>query len=189
MTEVGPVTYECPVRPGVLHVMEGAYIAEIIDPATGQHVPSGEAGELVLTTLGRLGSPLIRYRTGDLVRSALDSHCECGRNELALEGGILGRTDDMVCIRGVNVYPSSVEEILRAHGGVAEYQVLVQRTDSLAEISIQAEPLPSVANAAAFAEELELALQTAFNLRIPVTAVAPGSLPRFEMKAKRWVQM
>ena len=76
MTEVGPVTYECPVRPGVLHVMEGAYIAEIIDPATGQHVPSGEAGELVLTTLGRLGSPLIRYRTGDLVRSALDSHCE-----------------------------------------------------------------------------------------------------------------
>ena len=189
MTEVGPVTYECPVRPGVLHVMEGAYIAEIIDPATGQHVPSGEAGELVLTTLGRLGSPLIRYRTGDLVRSALDSHCECGRNELALEGGILGRTDDMVCIRGVNVYPSSVEEILRAHGGVAEYQVLVQRTDSLAEISIQAEPLPSVANAAAFAEELERALQTAFNLRIPVTAVAPGSLPRFEMKAKRWVQM
>ena len=101
----------------------------------------------------------------------------------------MGRTDDMVCIRGVNVYPSSVEEILRAHGGVAEYQVLVQRTDSLAEISIQAEPLPSVANAAAFAEELERALQTAFNLRIPVTAVAPGSLPRFEMKAKRWVQM
>ena len=188
MTEVGPVTYECPVRPGVLHVMESAYIAEIIDPATGQHVATGEAGELVLTTLGRLGSPLIRYRSGDLVRSARDSHCECGRNELALEGGILGRTDDMVCIRGVNVYPSSVEEILRANGGVAEYQVLVRRTDSLAEISIQAEPLPAVTNATAFAEELERALQTAFNLRIPVAAVAPGSLPRFEMKAKRWVQ-
>lgn len=188
MTEVGPVTYECPVRPCVLHVMESAYIAEIIDPATGQHVASGEVGELVLTTLGRLGSPLIRYRTGDLVRSALDSQCECGRNELALEGGILGRTDDMVCIRGVNVYPGSVEEILRAHGGVAEYQVLVSRTGSLAEISIKAEPLAPVADAAMFAGELERALQMAFNLRIPVTVVAPGSLPRFEMKAKRWVQ-
>lgn len=188
MTEVGPVTYECPVRPRVLHVMEGSYIAEIIDPATGQHVHSGDAGELVLTTLGRLGSPLIRYRTGDLVRSALDSHCECGRNELALEGGILGRTDDMVCIRGVNVYPSAVEEILRVHGGVAEYQVQVNRTDALAEITLRAEPLPSVTNAAAFAGELEGALQTAFNLRIPVTAVAAGSLPRFEMKAKRWLQ-
>ena len=189
MTEVGPVTYECPVRPRVLHVMESGYIAEIIDPATGQHVASGESGELVLTTLGRLGSPLIRYRTGDLVRSALDSQCDCGRNELALEGGILGRTDDMVCIRGVNVYPSAVEEIFRVHGGVAEYQVQISRRDALAEISIQAEPLPSVADAVAFAAELESALQVAFNLRIPVTAVVSGSLPRFEMKAKRWIQV
>ena len=101
----------------------------------------------------------------------------------------MGRTDDMVCIRGVNVYPSSVEEILRAHGGVAEYQVVVSRTDALAEISIKAEPLRAATDAAGFADELERALQTAFNLRIPVAAVAPGSLPRFEMKAKRWVQM
>lgn len=189
MTEVGPVTYECPVRPRVLHVMESAYIAEIIDPATGEHVAAGQPGELVLTTLGRLGSPLIRYRTGDLVRSALDTQCECGRSELALEGGVLGRTDDMVCIRGVNVYPSAVEEILRTQGGVAEYRVQVSRTDALAEIAIQAEPDSSVADPTAFASRIEGALQTAFNLRIPVSAVPAGSLPRFEMKAKRWVQV
>lgn len=188
MTEVGPVTYECPARPRVLHVMENAYIAEIIDPATGQHVPAGDAGELVLTTLGRLGSPLIRYRTGDLVRSSPDTLCECGRSELALEGGILGRTDDMVCIRGVNVYPSAIEEILRTQGGVAEYRVHVKRSEALSELAIEAEPESSVPDAHAFAARLEAALQTTLNLRIPVSAVAPGSLPRFEMKAKRWVQ-
>ncbi len=186
MTEVGPVTYECPVRPRVLHVMEHAYIAEIIDPVSGEHVPTGETGELVLTTLGRIGSPLIRYRTGDQVRAALDTPCECGRHELALEGGILARTDDMVCVRGVNVYPSAVEEILRAHGGVAEYQVRVSRHGALVEITLHAEPAATVPDPTALALELEKALQTALNLRIPVTLAAPGTLPRHEMKARRW---
>lgn len=188
MTEVGPVTYECPVRPRVLHVMENAYIAEIIDPASTRHVHAGETGELVLTTLGRIGSPLIRYRTGDMVRAAADTQCECGRSELALEGGILGRTDDMVCVRGVNVYPGAIEEILRAQGGVAEYRVCVNRSDSLAELSVEAEPDSSISDPREFAARLETALQTALNLRIPVASVAAGSLPRFEMKAKRWAQ-
>src|SRR5206468_2470798 len=121
MTEVGPVTYECPARAGVLHVIESAYLAEILDPGTGAPVQPGDSGELVLTNFGRAGSPLLRYRTGDVVRACPDTICECGRSELALEGGILGRIDDMVVVRGVNVYPSAVEEILRAHGGVAEY--------------------------------------------------------------------
>jgi phenylacetate-CoA ligase len=188
MTETGPVTYECPVRPRVLHVLENAYVAEIIHPDTCAHVPTGETGELVLSTLGRLGSPLLRYRTGDLVRAAHDTVCECGRSELALEGGILGRTDDMVCVRGVNLYPSAVEEILRTHGGVAEYQVQVDTASTLTEIAIKVEPLPTVSDVAALAHELESALQTAFNLRIPVTVVPQGSLPRFEMKAQRWVR-
>jgi phenylacetate-CoA ligase len=188
MTETGPVTYECPARPRVLHVLENAYVAEIINPDTGAHVPTGETGELVLSTLGRLGSPLLRYRTGDLVRAALDTVCECGRSELALEGGILGRTDDMVCVRGVNLYPSAVEEILRAHGGVAEYQVQVDTASTLPEITIKVEPLPMVSDLAALAHQLESALQTAFSLRIPVTVVPQGSLPRFEMKAQRWVR-
>jgi len=189
MTETGPVTYECPVKPRVLHVLENAYVAEIVHPETGAQVPTGDTGELVLTTLGRLGSPLLRYRTGDLVRSALDTVCECGRSALALEGGILGRTDDMVCVRGVNIYPGAIEEIVRAHGSVAEYQVQVDAITTLPEIILKVEPLPDVSDTAAFARQLEGALQIAFNLRIPVTTVAAGSLPRFEMKAQRWVRL
>jgi phenylacetate-CoA ligase len=186
MTETGPVTYECPARPRVLHVLESSYIAEIVDPAGSGHVAAGQAGELVLTTLGRVGSPLLRYRTGDLVCAALDTVCECGRSELALEGGILGRTDDMVCVRGVNIYPSAVEEILRAHHGVAEYQASVDTASTLAQLAIRIEPQPDVQEPAALAHQLESALQNAFNLRIPVTVAPPGSLPRFEMKAQRW---
>lgn len=188
MTEVGPVTYACPARPCVLHVMETAYIAEVIDPATGRAVESGRTGELVLTTLGRVGSPLLRYRTGDLVKPALDTVCECGRSELALEGGILGRTDDMVVVRGVNVYPSAVEEIIHAQGGVAEYRVQISAAQALTEMSVQIELEPNHGDASALAHGLEKAFGKAFALRIPVTIASAGSLPRFEMKAKRWVR-
>jgi phenylacetate-CoA ligase len=188
MTETGPVTYECPVRPRVLHVLETAYIAEIINPETGAHVPAGESGELVLTNLGRVGSPLLRYRTGDMVKAALDTMCECGRSELALEGGILGRTDEMVCVRGVNIYPPAVEHIVREQGSVAEYQVHVHTSESLAQLRLDIEPEPGVSDPSALARAIETALQTAFNLRIPVAVVPCGTLPRFEMKAKRWLK-
>ncbi|MDB6015862.1 MAG: phenylacetate--CoA ligase family protein [Pedosphaera sp.] len=189
MTEVGPVTHECPVQPGVLHVIESAYYPEVIDPLTDQPSPMGHAGELVLTTLGRTGSPLLRYRTGDLVkleRSA--SPCACGRNDATLPGGILGRTDDMLVVRGVNIYPSAVEEILRAAAGVAEYQVRISEVSALIEMSIQIEPRPECADATALAERLEKDFQASLSLRIPITVVPFGTLPRFEMKAKRWVR-
>lgn len=189
MTEVGPVTYECPVRPRVLHVLENAYIAEIVDPQTGAANQPGETGELVLTTLGRLGSPLLRYRTGDLVRASRDTICECGRSDLALEDGILGRTDDMVCVRGVNIYPSAVDEVVRRTSGVAEYQVQVNASGTLTELSLKVEPLPEITSTESLIRELETALQTAFNLRVPVTAVPVGNLPRFEMKARRWLRV
>ena len=113
MTEIGPVSYGCPKRPGVLHIVADSYIPEVIDPLTLQPVSRGVTGELVLTNLGRLGSPLIRYRTSDIVRAATEDRCVCGTGDLALEGGILGRTDDMLLVRGVNVYPAAVENILR----------------------------------------------------------------------------
>jgi phenylacetate-CoA ligase len=189
MTEVGPVTHECPARPGVLHVIESAYYAEIIDPITGQAVPPRQPGELVLTPLGRTGSPLLRYRTGDLVRAEpTGARCVCGRCDLALPGGILGRTDDMIIVRGVNVYPSAVDEILRANESVAEYQVRVSETESLLEISIEIEPRPGCTDVDALVNRLEKTFETGFALRIPVTAMPPGSLPRFEMKARRWVR-
>lgn len=187
MTETGPVSYQCPVRPQLLHVMETGYIAEIVKPGGGEHVSAGEKGELILTTLGRWGSPLLRYRTGDLVQAGRAAVCECGSHELVLEGGILGRTDDMVVVRGVNVYPSAVEDILRAQEGVAEYQVQVERSNALAELSLKLEPLPDVADPAALAQRVQTALHNALNLRVPVQPVTPGTLPRFEMKARRWI--
>jgi phenylacetate-CoA ligase len=185
MTEVGPVTFECPSRPGVLHVMEESHFAEIIDPSSGGATRRGQAGELVLTPLGRVGSPVLRYRTGDLVQAASRDVCECGRSDLALDGGILSRIDDMVVVRGVNIYPSGVDEIIRATGRVTEYRVHVDTSRPLAELRIEIEPDGS---SEGVREELEKSLNRAFSIRIPVQCVTSGTLPRFEAKAKRWVR-
>lgn len=188
MTEVGPVSYECPARPGVLHVIESSYLAEVMDAATGRPPPPGDTGELILTTLTRVGAPLLRYRTGDLVRAeAPRPACACGSAELALVGGILGRVDDMVVVRGVNVYPAAVDEIMRARRGVAEYRVTVTRAGALAELQVEIETAPGAdgpALAAALAEDF----QSSLALRVPVRAATAGSLPRFEHKARRWVR-
>lgn len=188
MTEVGAVSYECPKRPGVLHIMEDAYLAEVIHPIIGDPVKPGQIGELVLTTLGRTGSPLLRYRTGDLVRPSWPSPCECGRHFLALEGGILGRCDDMVVVRGVNVFPSAVEGIIRSCGGVAEYQVNVTQQGALTEMTLQVEPAGDCRSVRDLLRRLEKAFHDTLALRVPVKAVAPGALPRFESKARRWVR-
>lgn len=185
MTEVGPVTHECPVHPGVLHVIESAYFAEVIDPASGQPATSGE---LILTTLTRTGSPLLRYRTGDLVKcEERGTRCACGRSTLRLGGGILGRVDDMVIVRGVNVYPSAVEEILRREADLTEYQVHVTKQGTLSELRLEIEPADRCADVNGLKTRVRQSLEAAFNLRVPVDTVAPGSLPRFEMKAKRWL--
>ncbi|MCL4177454.1 MAG: AMP-binding protein [Verrucomicrobia bacterium] len=190
MTEVGPVTYECPAQPGVLHVIESGYLPEVIDPRTGQAPAPGESGELVLTTLRRLGSPLLRYRTGDLVRARPPGRapCVCGRVELALEGGILGRVDDMLIIRGVNVFPGAVDEIIRGLPEIAEYQVRIETVHHLDELKVLIEPLPGCAEVSDLVGRLRKALQDAFALRVPVSPVDHGTLPRFEMKARRWVR-
>ena len=185
MTEVGPVTYQCPAQAGVLHVLKEAYLPEIIDQKTTEVVPAGETGELVLPTLGRHGSPLIRYRTGDLVTAAVKSPCRCGSHDLALQGGILARADDMVVVRGVNVYPSAVEEILRSAGGVAEYRVHISRNDALVEMSVEVEPNNGDDNS--LATRLAKVFQETLALRVPVNIVEPGALPRFELKARRWI--
>jgi len=188
MTETGPVSYGCPTRPDVLHIIESAYIAEVLDPGNGGKVPSGRKGELVLTNLGRLGSPLLRYRTGDLVVPAAEQPCKCGSYELALEGGILGRTDDMIIVRGVNIYPCAIDEIVRQFEEVGEYRVEVNTTSVLPELKIQIEPTSQVKSLDALTKQIEASLYKTFALRIPVQATPSGSLPRFEMKANRWVR-
>lgn len=183
MTETGPVTYECPERPGVLHVLEPEYIAEVVDPATGAPAPPGTEGELVLTNLGRTASPLLRYRTGDLVTADPPGPCACGSWEMALPGGIRGRTDDMVVVRGVNLYPSAVDEVVRRFPEVSEYRVEIRARGALAEVALEVE---AAGEPAAVCRAVEAALRGAFNLRIPVRPAPPGSLPRFELKARRW---
>lgn len=189
MTETGPVSYECPNRRGVLHVIESAYIGEVIDPQSGLTVAPGGTGELVLTNLGRTGSPLLRYRTGDLVQRAKGERCECGSYNLALEGGILGRTDDMVVVRGVNIYPSAVEEILRSCEGLGEYQIEVCTNQTLPELKVQVEAALGYGDTASLERRVESLLSDAFSLRVSVRSVPVGELPRFEMKAKRWVRV
>jgi phenylacetate-CoA ligase len=173
MTEVGPVTYECPAEPGVLHVMEDAFYPEVFDD------------ELILTTLRRPGSPLLRYRTGDLVSAERRSPCACGTAELSLLGGILGRKDDMAVIRGVNVFPSAIEEIVRSVNGIEEYRVELYSRNDQAQMRVIIEG----SGGDTACRDLERRFEQAMFLRIPVTLAAPGSLPRYEMKAKRWVKL
>jgi phenylacetate-CoA ligase len=173
MTEVGPVTYECPVEPGVLHVMEDAYYPEVIDD------------ELILTTLKRPGSPLLRYKTGDIVSAERRSPCRCGTHELTLLGGILGRKDDMTVIRGINIFPSAVEEIVRRMGSIDEYKVEISTQNDLAAMKVIIESQ----GGETVRRKLEKTFQRALFLRIPVVLAPANSLPRYEMKAKRWVKL
>ena len=192
MTEVGPVTYECPEHPCRLHVIHWAYFAEVINPQTLKTVSPGERGELVLTTLKRTGSPLLRYRTGDLVVAAehhtRDEPCVCGRHDFPLEGGILGRTDDMEVVRGVNIYPSAVEQIIRGFQEIAEYQVRISKKGAMTEMHIVIEPGREVKNVTLLVSTVEKAMESAFTLRIPVTAAPANTLPRAELKSKRWLR-
>ncbi len=174
MTETGPVAFQRTGEDGTLHAIEESYFCEVVDPKTGAPVGRGELGELVLTPLGRTSNPLLRYRTGDFVRR------RAGEG-FALEGGILGRTDDMLVVRGVNIFPSAVDAVVCGIGAVTEYRVHVRRTGEMAELAIEVESDDDRA-----ADRVETALGEAFSLRIPVTRVAGGTLPRFELKARRW---
>ena len=178
MTEMGAYGYECQAQAG-LHVNESEFIAEVIDPATGA---ASREGELVLTNLGRLGSPLIRYRTGDRVRLA-DGPCACGRTFVRLEGGILGRLDDMLIVRGVNVFPSAIEAVVRRFP-VEEFRIEVFREGELDEVRL----LLEVEGGEGGARRVQEALRATLGIRLEVAPVDAGSLPRFELKARRVVR-
>ena len=178
MTEVGPVSFESAQQPGSLEIIEEAYHAEIIDPETQLEVADGEQGELVLTTLTRTACPLIRYRTGDWVKKRLVN----GR--LRLEGGVLGRVDEMVVIRGVNIYPSAIESVVREFEGIAEFQIQQRKVDAMDELELHIELQPDVASE--LVKHLEQKLRDTFSMRIPVRVVE--TLPRHEFKAKRWIK-
>jgi phenylacetate-CoA ligase len=174
MTEIGPVSVSDEQNPDLLLLRHESYFCEVIDPATGSPAPVGDTGELVLTTLGRHGSPLIRYRTGDLVRPVPHG------DHFALHGGVLNRTDDMVVIRGINLHPSAIDAIVRSFPEITEYQVEIDQRPALPEIRLTIEAPAATATA------LAAKLRSTFSLRIPVSPTPPGTLPTFEVKAKRW---
>jgi len=186
MTEMGAYGFECAEAPGGMHVLETEFIAEVIDPVTTAPLADGQEGELVLTNLGRWGSPLIRYRTGDEVR-LIRNRCACGRWFARLENGILGRVDDMLVIRGNNVFPSAVEGVIREFREVREFNFVIDRARSLAELEIRVEPITGV-EAADLAERIEDRVRDRLHFRPRVTIVPRGALPRFEMKARRVVR-
>lgn len=177
-SEVGAWGFECEAQAGV-HVNESQFIYEVIDPATGERA---DEGELVLTNLGRLGHPIIRYRTGDHV--TLDkTPCSCGRTFVRLAGGVTGRVDDCLIIRGTNVFPSAIENVVRAYPEVVEFAIDVYRQGELDEIDLRLE-VPS-SNADAVAGAIGRQIRNGLGLRIGVHLAEAGSLPRPELKARR----
>jgi phenylacetate-CoA ligase len=177
-SEVGPWGYADRDDRG-LHITESDFIAEFLSVATGERAQEGELSELVLTNLGRYGSPVIRYRTGDLVRPCWMPTSD--NRFVLLEGGVLTRADDMMIIRGVNVFPSSVEQILRSFPEVVEYRLTARKNGAMDELEIEVED--RLQNAGRIEQELQVRL----GLKVEARCVPLGSLPRFEGKGKRFV--
>jgi len=182
----GPgVAAECHAREG-LHVQEDHFLVEVVDPDSGESLPEGEQGELVFTTLAKEALPLIRYRTGD-IGSVDGSPCKCGRT-FARVTGLHGRRDDMLIVRGVNLFPSSVEHVLLGIEEVApHYRLIVDREGSMDELTVECEPASDGVDREALAARLEHLLREHAGIRIGVAVVDPGAVPRSEGKAVRVV--
>ena len=185
LTEVGPVSFECWESAGFLHLNEAEYVCEVLDPATGRELPDGEAGELVITNLGRTASPVIRYRTGDIVIRR-SGPCPCGRTWARLEGGIRARADDMINIRGVNVYPAAIESVVYRFPEVMAFRSVVSTSGAMPSFRVEVE-VASTGDAGAAAARIAHQLREALGLTVPVHVVEAGTLPRFEMKSLRFV--
>ncbi len=186
MTEIGSLAVECEARPRELLILESECIAEVVNPETLEPVEPGTEGELLITNLGRAGSPLIRYRTGDLVRACTDE-ADTGLDLVRLDGGILGRADDMFTVRGNNVFPSSIDAVMREFDDVAEYRIELTTDRSMRQVRLVVEPRAGLSSA----ETTELTAQVGqrvkdrLNFQAVVEAADVGSLPRFELKGRR----
>jgi phenylacetate-CoA ligase len=188
MTEVGTImVFECERQPGGTHIIEDHYIEEVVNPDTGEPVPYGELGERLITSFGRGFIPVLRYRTRDLVVRVPASGCTCGRTFDLYEGGIRGRVDDMKLVRGTNVYPRAVEAIVREYKEIDEFRIHLYTADERQdEIEVLIEIPDPKADEIRILKELGKSLAEAHEgLRFGVQKVQAGSLPRFELKAKR----
>ena len=178
-TEVGAWGYECQEQNG-LHINEGEFICEIIDAQSGE---PAEEGELVITNLGRIGMPIIRYRTGDRVK-LIQEPCGCGRSYRRLEGGVIGRIDQVYIVRGINVFPSAIENIVRRFPEVGEFAVDIYRRRTLDEMEVRIEVRNT--DPEAFANLVSDEVRNGLGIRVNVIPVPFGTLPRFDLKARRF---
>ncbi len=188
MTELGTImVFECDRQPGGTHIIEDHYIEEVVHPETDEPVPYGEMGERVVTSFGRGFIPVLRYRTRDFVVKVPHDRCDCGRTFDIYEGGLRGRVDDMKLVRGTNVYPRAVEALVREHSEVDEFQIHLFTEEGIRdEIEVLVEiPDPDVDGARIIGDLLRELADAHENLRFGVRQVENGSLPRFELKAKR----
>jgi phenylacetate-CoA ligase len=187
LTEIAAWGFECDARAGLTHVHEDYCYPEVLDEQDRPVGPGGR-GELVFTSLYRRAMPLLRYRTRDVVQVA-ERRCPCGRTLVAFEGGVHARLDDMKKIRGIVVYPRRVEELVRAHGAVDEFQVVFRRHEGLDDILVRLDPSPALSPAEREGLGARLAdeLRTGLGIRVSVEVGEPGSLPRWDHKARRVV--
>ncbi|TMB89163.1 MAG: phenylacetate--CoA ligase [Chloroflexi bacterium] len=179
MTELGPTGHSCSQRDGI-HAIESEFIFEMLD----QVGRATDDGELVATNLGRWGMPLIRYRTGDRVVVSREP-CSCGSSYMKLLGGIRGRVDDMFTVRGVNLFPSQVEDIVRRHPSVSEFVIERRRVRHMDEVAL----LVEIDGPETSTERLEADLRQALGVRLECRVVSAGTLPRAELKSKRIVRL
>lgn len=186
VTDVGTMIWaECPHMAGG-HLAEDSVICEILDPETGEAVAPGEVGELVFTDVVSKGAPLLRYKVNDLTRID-DTKCECGRTLARIPDGILGRADDMLIVRAANVYPSAIDEIVKAFPDVADYQVIIDRPKDLDTMTLRVEKARKLSD-----DELKTLIggiddrmKMAFGSRAEIEVLEQGELPTFVYKAKR----
>jgi phenylacetate-CoA ligase len=181
---MGPgVASECQAQDG-LHGWEDHFLFEVIDPESGKPLPEGEAGELVITTLTKQALPMIRYRTRDITR-VTTKRCACGRTHLRLKR-ITGRNDDMLIIRGVNVFPSQIEAVLVGLEGVApHYQLVVERRGNMDELTIEVEQLTAAFAPQAIKESVQHQVKSLIGVTAAVVVKKPGEVPRSQGKAVR----
>src|SRR5436853_258136 len=186
-TEVGAWAFDCEAQSGAIHLNEAEFIFEVIDPTSSAAVSEGERGELVITNLGRGCMPAIRYRTGDLVELMTET-CACGRSFARIRGGVLGRADDMMIVRGVNLYPSAVDNLIRSLPEIVEYEVIIRRVDGMDDLLIRLETAGGVPFADTASALLNL-FRRQFGIRVSLEHAAANSLPRYEFKARRFKRL
>lgn len=187
-SEVGPWGYECGAHPGGVHICEGFFLMEFVDPETGKPTQPGQLSKIIVTALEKYTQPVIRFDVKDLVRVA-DGPCPCGRTFRWVKGGLLGRADNLLKIRGVLFSPQAVEDVVRSFDPLAEYRVFVTRREALDEVTLKMETEAAPDSPPGLADDLVRALKLKTNLRFQVELCPRGTFPVQEFKTRRFVDL